>query len=130
MNAPRRAAGLSVVLWIVQIALCGLYLYTGWAKLAMTPGLLHAGGSLFFPFLGLCEFVGALGLILPGALRIAPGLTPLAAGGLAIIMIGAIHALAAGGPTAMLWLPIVALLGDLFVLVGRIRWAPIRRAAV
>ncbi|HET9784636.1 MAG TPA: DoxX family protein [Terriglobales bacterium] len=110
----------------MQIILCGLYLYTGWAKLAMAPGLLHGGGSLFFPFLGLCELLGALGLILPSALRIAPGLTPVAAGGLAIIMVGAIHALAVGGQTAMLWLPIAALVGDLLVILGRGWWMPIR----
>lgn len=128
MNAPRRPAGLSAALWTVQIILCALYLFTGWSKLAMAPGLLHSAGSLFLPFLGLCELLGALGLILPSALRIAPMLTPVAAGGLAVIMVGAIHALAAGGQTAMLWLPIAALVGDLLVLVGRARWAPIRHA--
>lgn len=127
MHASRRPAGLSAALWTVQIILCALYLFTGWAKLAMAPGLLHSGGSLFFPFLGLCELLGALGLILPSALRIAPGLTPVAAGGLAIIMVGAIHSLASGGPHALLWLPISALIGDLFVLLGRARWAPIHR---
>lgn len=130
MTAPRPLAGLNALLWTVQIILCGLYLYTGWAKLAMTPGLLHGAGSLFFPFLGACEFLGALGLILPGALRTATWLTPVAAGGLAIIMIGAIHALAVGGESAMLWLPVAALLGDLFVLAGRLWWAPVRSRRV
>jgi uncharacterized membrane protein YphA (DoxX/SURF4 family) len=126
MTASRRLAGLNALLWVVQIVLCGLYLFTGWTKLAMAPGLLHAGGSLFLPFIGLCEFLGALGLILPGALRLAPVLTPIAAAGLAIIMIGAIHALAGMGAQSMLWLPVAALAGDLFVLVGRGRWVPVR----
>jgi uncharacterized membrane protein YphA (DoxX/SURF4 family) len=40
--------------------------------------------------IGTAEVLGALGLILPGALDIAPVLVPLAATGLAVIMIGAI----------------------------------------
>lgn len=117
--------GQNIVLWIVQAALCALYLYTGWSKLAMVPAALHGGGSLFFPFLGLCEFLGAIGLILPSLLRIATRLTPIAAAGLAIIMIGAIQALVQGGQTSMLWLPVAALIGDIFVLYGRTRLAPI-----
>ena len=45
--------------------------------------------GLFLHFIGVCEMLGAFGLILPGLLRIRPGLTPLAAAGLVIIMIGA-----------------------------------------
>ncbi|MGH9476823.1 MAG: DoxX family protein [Terriglobales bacterium] len=130
LTTPRPAnpgrSGLNLSLWAVQIVLCGLYLYTGWSKLAMTPQALHSGGSLFFPFLGLCEFLGALGLILPSGLRLATRLTPIAAAGVAIIMIGAIQSLASGGPKNLLWLPVSALMGDLFVLYGRTRLAPIR----
>jgi hypothetical protein len=43
----------------------------------------------FLRFLGVAAVLGALGLVLPGLLRIRPGLTPLAAAGLVIIMIGA-----------------------------------------
>ena len=43
----------------------------------------------FLKFIGVCETLGALGLILPGAFRIRQGLTGLAAAGLVIIMIGA-----------------------------------------
>lgn len=45
--------------------------------------------GLFVRFIGVCEVLGALGMILPGILRIRPGLTPLGAAGLLIIMIGA-----------------------------------------
>jgi hypothetical protein len=44
----------------------------------------------FLRFIGLAEVLGALGLILPGVLRIRPALTPLAAAGLVIIMTGAV----------------------------------------
>ena len=51
-------------------------------------------GPIVFPiaflyFIGVCETLGGLGLILPGLTRIATFLTPLAAAGLTIIMIGA-----------------------------------------
>ncbi len=46
--------------------------------------------DLEFRAVGLLEVLGALGLVLPGALGIAPLVTPLAAVGLALIMVGAI----------------------------------------
>jgi len=45
--------------------------------------------GLFLRFIGVCEILGALGLILPGIFRVRTGLTPLAAAALVIIMIGA-----------------------------------------
>lgn len=45
---------------------------------------------LFIKFIGLCEVAGGLGLVLPGVLRIRSDLTPLAATGLTIIMVGAV----------------------------------------
>jgi hypothetical protein len=45
--------------------------------------------EVFVRFIGLCEVGGALGLVLPGLLRIRPDLTALAAGGLVTIMLGA-----------------------------------------
>src|SRR5712692_2240604 len=79
-------------LWIVQAVLALIFLFAGGvklvlpleelAKLAPLPGL-------FLRFIAVCEALGAVGLILPGILRIRPGLTPLAAAGLVIIMIGA-----------------------------------------
>ena len=48
----------------------------------------------FLQFIGVCEALGGLGLILPGLLRIKPGLTPLAAVGLVIIVVRVAHAAA------------------------------------
>ena len=56
---------------------------------ARTPGHGRGYSKPFMVFIGVCEIVGGLGLILPLALGIAPVLTPLAALGLAIIMVGA-----------------------------------------
>ncbi len=46
--------------------------------------------GLFLRFIGVCEVLGGIGLILPGLLHFQPRLTPLAAAGLTIIMIGAV----------------------------------------
>jgi len=69
--------------------------------------------------------LGGLGLILPGLLRIKPGLTPLAAVGLVIIMIGAtvINMMGPSIGTTLLTL-IVGLLAA-FVAYGRWKLAPI-----
>ena len=76
--------------------------------------------------------LGAFGLILPWALRILPGLTPLAAAGLVIIMIGAttLTAMGVGGgdPVGALF-PAITGLAAAFVAYGRSRSAPRRRSA-
>jgi hypothetical protein len=79
-------------LWILQWLLAALFLFTGGIKLvlpieAMTKQMPLPGW--FLRFVGVAEVLGALGLILPGLLRIRPSLTQLAASGLVIIMIGA-----------------------------------------
>ena len=79
---------MNVVLWIIQVLLALLFLFAGGMKLIlpieeMTKQMPMPG--LFLRFIGVCEVLGALGLILPGLLRIRPGLTPLAAAGLVII---------------------------------------------
>ena len=83
---------MTYVLWIVQGLLALLFLFTGGIKLVLPLEVLTEGSPLpgwFVRFLGVAEVLGAIGLILPGLLRIRPGLTPLAACGLVIIMIGA-----------------------------------------
>jgi hypothetical protein len=63
---------------------------TGGVKLLSPADVLEAQTPLpilLVRFIGLCEVAGALGMILPGLLRIRPGLTPLAAAGLVVLMI-------------------------------------------
>ena len=84
---------MTTLLWIVQSLLAALFLFAGGMKLvtpiaAMTQQVALPGA--FLRFIGLAEVLGALGLILPGAFRIRPALTPLAAAGLVIIMTGAV----------------------------------------
>ncbi|MBI2347260.1 MAG: DoxX family protein [Deltaproteobacteria bacterium] len=82
--------------------------------------------GLFMRFIGVAEVLGAIGLILPGLLRIKPGLTPLAAAGLVIIMIGATVTTLAGGDLAAALTSLVVGLLSAFVAYGRWRLAPHR----
>jgi hypothetical protein len=79
-------------LWIVQGLLAALFLFAGGMKL-ITPievlSVMSPFPGEFIRFIGICEVLGAVGLILPYALRILPGLTALAAAGLVVIMVGA-----------------------------------------
>lgn len=120
---------LTYLLWIVQVLLAGLFLYAGGVKFTLPPEVL--AGPLGFPvpfilFIGVCEVLGGLGLILPGLLRIRPGLTPLAAGGLTIIMVGAVVVTVMVGMASAAWLPLLAGLAAAFVAYGRWRLAPIQ----
>ncbi|HSB10595.1 MAG TPA: DoxX family protein [Blastocatellia bacterium] len=112
-------------LWIVQVLLALLFLFAGGVKLVLpAEALTGPVPVLFLRFIGLCEVLGAIGLILPGLLRIRPALTPLAAAGLVIIMIGAtVINLLGGGVAAAL---ITLLIGSLaaFVSYGRSRVIP------
>lgn len=125
---------MNVALWIIQVLLTLLFLFAGGTKLVLpietltsmgSPNQIHLPG-LFIRFIGVCEVLGALGLILPGLLRTRPGLTPLAAAGLVIIMIGATALTFAGDGVAMALPPLVVGLLAAFVAYGRWRLAPHR----
>ena len=96
---------MTYALWIVQGLLALIFLFAGGTKLILPLEVLASMGSpnqiplpgLFVRFIGVAEVLGAIGLILPGLLRIRPGLTPLAAVGLVIIMIGATVLTLVGG---------------------------------
>jgi hypothetical protein len=110
-------------LWIVQGLLAIIFLFSGGMKLvlpleAMTGPIPLPGP--FLRFIGVAEVLGAIGLILPGVLRIRPGLTPLAAAGLVIIMIGATVLTLAGGAVALALIPLVV--GALAAFVAYGRW--------
>jgi len=86
---------MNIVLWIVQILLALLFIFSGVVKFIMPYEDMIKDSAVKFPhwfilFIGLCEVLGGLGLVLPWALKIKPSLTPLAAWLLLIIMIGAV----------------------------------------
>lgn len=88
---------MDVYLWIAQIVLAVVFLGSGLAKSIMSKEKMAATGQSgaaslplgFVRFIAVCEILGALGMILPVAVGIDRFLTPLAAIGLSIIMIGA-----------------------------------------
>jgi hypothetical protein len=83
--------------------------------------------GLFLRFIGVCEVLGGLGLVLPWLIGIRPGLTPLAAVGLLIIMIGATATTIIIGQVVTSILPLVVGILCLFVAYGRWRLAPARK---
>jgi hypothetical protein len=120
---------MNVALWIVQGLLAALFLFAGGAKLVLPLDQMAGPVALpgwFLRFLGVAEVLGAFGLVLPGLLRIRPGLTPLAAAGLVIIMIGATVVTLVGGMVAVALMDLVVALLAAFVVYGRRRLAPYR----
>ena len=122
----------NIQLWIVQGLLALLFLFTGGMKLAMPVDVLAAQSHLpgpFMKFIATCEVLGALGLVLPGLFRIRPGLTPLAAAGLVIIMIGAVVSTLVQGLVGPAILSAVVGLLAAYVAYGRWRLAPLPGSA-
>jgi hypothetical protein len=100
----------NVTLWVVQGLLASLFLFAGGMKLVL-PIEAMAGPvalpGLLLRFIGVAEVLGAIGLILPGLLRTHAELTPVAAAGLVIIMIGATVITAMGGAIAPAAVPFI-----------------------
>ncbi len=116
------------LLWIIQVGLALLFLSSGSRKLIGPIGVVKhpmsvALPGLFMQFIGIAEVAGALGLILPGLLRLWRGLTPLAACGLLIIMIGATIVILLGGNIASALLPCLVGLLCVAVAFGRRSWS-------
>ena len=104
--APGRRG--AVALRVVQVTLAALFLFSGGFKLVMPAQALV--GPVYLPtaflrFIGACEFLGAVGLILPWATGIRRELTPIAAAGLVIIMTGATILTIIGGLGAAAAMP-------------------------
>jgi uncharacterized membrane protein YphA (DoxX/SURF4 family) len=113
-------------LWTIQILLALLFLFAGSMKFVMPVAKMNAGPiklpGLFLHFIGAAELLGGLGLILPGLTGIRRGLTPLAAAGLLIIMIGAMTVTLMGGPAMTALLPFITGVMVAFVAYGRWGW--------
>lgn len=119
----RESRKVGVALWTIQGLLALVFLFAGGMKLVVPFEMLK--GPIAFPeafirFIGVCEFLGALGVVLPAALHIRTELTPLAAAGLVIIMIGATVTTLVAGMVAPALIP--AIIGVLAATVAYGRW--------
>jgi uncharacterized membrane protein YphA (DoxX/SURF4 family) len=127
--STKRARTANRVLWTAQILVAVLFLFAGSMKFIMSPAQMQQG-PLTFPmwflyFIGACECLGALGLILPAVTRIRTGLVPLAASGLTIIMIGATTVTVMSMGVAPAIVPAVVGVVTTWIAYGRTRVAPI-----
>lgn len=120
-STPSRSKAMHISLWVGQVLLALWFGPAGIMK------LINAG-MLPFPlpltlFIGTAEVLGVIGVLVPALTRIKPMLTPLAAAGLATIMILAtgFH-LSRGEP--FIGTAIFAVIG-IFVAWGRFKKAPI-----
>lgn len=118
---------MNILLWILQILLALLFLFAGVSKFLMPADEMAKNlppylSMNFIYFIGVCEILGGLGLVIPWATGIKPRLTPLAAVLLVVIMIGAVVTSLAGG-IAMAIMPFVVGLLLAFVAYGRSRQA-------
>jgi hypothetical protein len=130
MQSTRTSNG-AAALWTVQGLLAAMFLLAGAMKWAMPIAMLEAQSHLpgaFVRFIGVCEILGALGLILPGLFRIRTELTFLAATGLVLIMTGATTVTLAQGQIAPALAPLV--LGILAAFVARGRAPAVQPATI
>jgi len=124
---------MNILLWVIQVILALLFLFAGVTKLVLPMDVLIAMGSpnqvhlpgWFIRFIGICEVLGAAGLILPGVFRRRQELTPLAAAGLVIIMIGAVVVTVIADGVAAGIGPLVVGLLCAFVAYGRSKLRPL-----
>ncbi len=122
---------MSILLWLLQIVLAVIFLLAGGIKIFQhydtlaarmpwvedySPGMVRGIGAL--------EVLGALGLILPGILGMLPILTPLAAVGLAVIMLLAFLRHMRRGESGQMGLTAILFAVLLLVALGRFLFAP------
>jgi len=127
---------LNITLWVLQVVLAAMYLMAGYQKafgdldvvvksifwIAYTP-------TPLVRFIGVSELLGAIGLILPAALKIRPQLTTLAAAGLSFIMLLANLMHIYRGELFVLPMTLVMLAMAAFVAYGRWKLAPVTAKA-
>ncbi len=122
---------MNVALWVATVLLALVFLTTGVMKtfryeqdrekLQSIKGLPRG----LVAFIGVCEILGALGLILPSATGILPWLTPLAAAGLCLVMVLATGFHLARHESSGIGLTLVLLLLAAFVAYGRVMLLPV-----
>ncbi|MEU0270031.1 DoxX family protein [Nocardioides sp. NPDC006303] len=125
---------MNIALWIVAGLMAAIYLLSGFGKLLVPRERMAAMGDAsrwvldFRPgalkAIGALEILGAVGLILPALLDIAPILVPLAATGLTLIMVGAVILRIRRGERKIALVDATYLALTAFVAIGRFAWVP------
>ena len=121
---------MNITLWIIAGLLAAAFAAAGLMKLAQPKAKLAESGMAWteefsegqVKGIGAVEVLGAIGLILPAALGIAEILTPLAAAGLALTMVGATVVHARRGEKSNI--PVTVVLGALAAFVAVMRFGP------
>jgi uncharacterized membrane protein YphA (DoxX/SURF4 family) len=129
---------MNIVLWILQVLWGVFFCFTGFGKIMCyrpdvwnhtlhqpVPWFAAVPQSLFV-FIGVCEFLGGAGLILPAVTGVKPKLMPFAAIGLALIMIlAAIFHIVRGEYS--FFLPLNLVLGGVAAIIayGRLMGVPV-----
>jgi uncharacterized membrane protein YphA (DoxX/SURF4 family) len=123
---------MNITLWVVQILLALAFAMAGIMKVTQPIDRLEASmgwvkdvGPGGVRLVGTLEILGAIGLILPAVTGILPWLTPLAAIGLVLTMIGAMITHGRRGEYSQIGFNVVLLLLALFVAYGRFVIVPI-----
>ena len=124
---------MNTALWIVQGLLSAMFLMAGLMKLAnskeeLKPKMgdwVDVVSTPGFKLIGLLELLGAVGIVLPMAIDVLPILTPVAAIGLVMTMLGAIGLHIQRKEYDAIKKNIPLLLLALFVAVGRLIIIPI-----
>ncbi len=124
---------MNIALWIVQVLLALAFAASGFMKVSQPMANLSKNmggwvddfGPRYVRLIGTLEILGAIGLIIPAVTHILPWLTPVAAIGLALTMIGAMILHGRRNEFPNMVPSLVLLLLAVFVILGRFMWVPI-----
>ena len=116
---------MNVIIWVLQVVLALAFLAAGLTKLtqprqklATTMGWVEDFSDPGVRTIGALELLGALGLLLPALTGVATVLVPVAAVGLALLMVGAAATHRRRGE-----LPMIGINAVLLVLAVVVAWA-------
>ena len=122
---------MDIAIWIVSGALALLYLTAGFTKtfgpidkLRLRMPYVETIGAKGIRFVGIVEMLGAIGLILPRLVDIAPWLAIAAAFGLALVQVVAIPLHAVRKEWKAIPVNVVLIAAPLFVAIGLLATQP------
>jgi hypothetical protein len=127
------------VLWALQVLWGFFFAGSGFGKVLLADGALYAQAPRavawyaavsqpLIVFIGVCEVLGGVGLILPALTRVKPRLIPLAAAGLAVTMILAAAFHLSRGEYALMPATLVLAAGSAWIAAGRWSRRPVTPA--